>query len=119
MAMSEDDGDSIILGNKIDVPVLAPRQPRSSFFSFNTNPFSHLIGKGDQAKDSVVWYLITRMVRLSALVIVVLFVVDIYFNKGVNCLSILKETWSVFAPIITLSMGYLFGKKERGKSEDD
>ncbi|WP_202906976.1 hypothetical protein [Pseudomonas coronafaciens] len=117
--MSDDDGELTTPENKIDVPVLTRRQSRSSFFSFNANPFSHLIGKGDQAKDSVVWYLITRMVRLSALVVVVLFGVDIFYNKGTNCLSILKETWSVFAPIITLSMGYLFGKKERGKSDDE
>lgn len=104
--------------NKIEVPPSNEKfDKKSGIFSFNAAPFSNLIGKGDQAKDSVVWYLITRMVRLSAVVIFILFAVDIYYNKGVGCLGILKETWSVFAPIITLAMGYLFGKKERGRSE--
>lgn len=104
--------------NSIDVPPsTAQFDKKSSIFNFNATPFSNLIGKGDQAKDSVVWYLITRMVRLSAAVILVLFAVDIYYSKGANCLSILKETWSVFAPIVTLAMGYLFGKKERERSE--
>ncbi|WP_460418764.1 hypothetical protein [Pseudomonas sp. microsymbiont 2] len=105
-------------GNKIDVPPAgAGFERKSSIFNFSSVPFSNLIGKGDQAKDSVVWYLITRMVRLSAVVIFILFAVDIYYNKGEKCLDILKETWGVFAPIVTLAMGYLFGKKEREKSE--
>ncbi|WP_409321348.1 hypothetical protein [Pseudomonas monteilii] len=106
-----------LTGNKIDVPPSgAGFDKKSSIFNFGSAPFSNLIGKGDQAKDSVVWYLITRMVRLSALVILILFAVDIYHNKGVGCLDILKETWGVFAPIVTLAMGYLFGKKERENS---
>lgn len=87
-------------------------EARSSIFNFHT-PFANVIGKGDQAKDSVVWYLITRLVRISFFVIVVLFAVDIYKHDGANCISLLKDTWSVFAPIITLAMGYLFGKKEK------
>lgn len=86
-------------------------ESKSSIFNFNT-PFANVIGKGDQAKDSVVWYLITRLVRITFFVIFVLFAVDIYKHDGANCISLLKDTWSVFAPIITLAMGYLFGKKE-------
>ena len=105
--------------NKVEIIHLnGAAEKKSGIFNFNTTmPFSSLIGKGDQAKDSVVWYLITRLVRMSFAVIAVLFAVDIYYNKGVNCMSVLKDTWSVFAPIITLAMGYLFGKKERGKGE--
>lgn len=89
---------------------------KASIFNFNT-PFANLIGKGDQAKDSVVWYLITRLVRMSFLIILILFVVDICKNDGKNCVSLLKDVWSVFAPIITLAMGYLFGKKERSAGD--
>ena len=101
--------------NKIEVAETTAEK-KSGIFNFGSAPFANLIGKGDQAKDSVVWYLITRMVRLSAFVIFTLFAVDIYYSKGENCLDILKETWGVFAPIVTLAMGYLFGKKERESS---
>lgn len=102
--------------NTVSAPAYEKPKNKSSFFHFISSPFSDVIGKGDQAKDSVVWYLVTRMVRVSVLCIVILFAVDIWKNNGVNCLDILKQVWGVFAPIITLSMGYLFGKRERNEN---
>jgi len=53
------------------------------------------------------------MVRVSVLFILILFAIDVWKNDGKNCLDILKQVWAVFAPVITLAMGYLFGKRER------
>ncbi|MFV3406360.1 hypothetical protein ACNFIC_20775 [Pseudomonas sp. NY15463] len=107
-------------GNHVNAPDLSDKSEQPSRLRgwFNAQPFSNLIGKGDQAKDSVVWYLITRMVRWSAIFTLVLFGVDIYYNKGVNCLDLMKQCWGTFAPIITLAMGYLFGKRERAAKDE-
>ncbi|MOA15365.1 hypothetical protein D3C78_1355180 [compost metagenome] len=105
--------------NTVSAPFYGKPKSKSGFFNLVSSPFSDMIGKGDQAKDSVVWYLITRMVRISAFFITVLFAVDIWKNNGINCLDILKQVWGVFAPIITLSMGYLFGKRERSESSKE
>lgn len=102
--------------NTVSAPPQEKQRRRDGFYHFFAAPFADVIGKGDQAKDSVVWYLITRMVRVSVFFIVVLFAIDLWQNKGVNCMDILKQVWSVFAPVITLSMGYLFGKRERSES---
>ncbi len=33
-------------------------------------------------------------------------------------MNILKEAWNVFVPIITLAMGYLFGKQNKASSTE-
>lgn len=104
--------------NKINVPKASDlKENKRSILGSIVYPFSHLIGKGDEAKDSVVWYLITRLVRISLWLTLILFAVDIWYEKGKNCLEILKQVWSVFAPVITLALGYLFGKRERQNNE--
>lgn len=106
-------------GNKINtISASGDVKKKAGFFGYFTYPFSELIGKGDQAKDSVVWYLITRLVRISFFVMFVLLGVDIWYNKGVNCIQIIKDVWAVFVPVITLAMGYLFGKREKDNSEN-
>lgn len=77
----------------------------------NDRPYSDKIGKGEDAKSSVVWFVITFTLTLYGCVIAVMIIVDILNNKGVNILSNLKESWAVFTPIITLSLGYMFGKQ--------
>lgn len=114
-----DDNIDLSGGNEESVVKINMKQKaeaKASIFNFNA-PFANIIGRGDQAKDSVVWYLITRLVRMSFVIIMILFAVDIYKNNGENCISLLKDVWSVFAPIITLAMGYLFGKKERSSGD--
>lgn len=85
-------------------------------------PYSDKIGKGEDAKSSVVWFVITFTLTLYGCIIAAMIIVDILNNKGVNILSNLKESWAVFTPIITLSLGYMFGKqsettKENGKQD--
>lgn len=105
-------------GNKLSAPPPSDlNDKKSRFWNFNY-PYSDLIGKGDQAKDSVVWYLITSLVRLASFLIVALMAFDVYKFEGKNTLSILKEVWSVFVPVITLAMGYLFGKSEGQKDKE-
>lgn len=74
--------------------------------------YSDKIGTGDDAKSSVVWFVITFTLTLYACLIAVLVIVDIFNNKGVNILENIKESWAIFTPIITLSLGYMFGKVE-------
>lgn len=105
--------------NKVSVPLgIEQKSRRQSFYKFFTSPFSDVIGKGDEAKDSVVWYVITRVIRLASFVLLFLFGVDLYYHQGANCMSILKEAWNVFVPIITLAMGYLFGKQNRKENSE-
>lgn len=77
--------------------------------------YSDKIGTGDDAKSSVVWFVITFTLTLYACLVAVLVIIDIYNNNGVNVLNNIKESWAVFTPVITLSLGYMFGKAESSR----
>ncbi|WP_234006081.1 MULTISPECIES: hypothetical protein [Cronobacter] len=70
------------------------------------------IGKGDDAKNSVVWHVITYSLTIYSCIVASLLVIDVLRNGGASALNIVKDSWAVFTPIITLSLGYMFGKKE-------
>ncbi|WP_193315794.1 hypothetical protein, partial [Klebsiella pneumoniae] len=77
------------------------------------------IGKGDDAKNSVVWHVITYSLTIYSCIVAALLVIDVFSNGGQSALSIVKDSWAVFTPIITLSLGYMFGKKEDDSFKKD
>lgn len=81
-------------------------------------PYSDKIGKGDDAKSSVVWFVITFTLTLYGCVIAAMIIVDILKNGGVNILDNIKESWAVFTPVITLSLGYMFGKQSENPEQN-
>jgi hypothetical protein len=125
--MIKDDGDDHVdtievkpkTQNRVDTLEKVEKQNKRSWISsLMMSPFSAVIGKGDEAKDSVVWYVITRVLRLATAVLLFFFGVDLYYHQGQNLMNILKEAWNVFVPIITLAMGYLFGKQNKISNGD-
>jgi hypothetical protein len=67
------------------------------------------IGSGEHAQNSIVyrtilWSFIGGGVLSAASIVIAL-------NKGsATALGEIKDIWSIFAPLITLALGYLFGK---------
>ncbi|WP_311218938.1 hypothetical protein [Escherichia coli] len=70
------------------------------------------IGEGENAKNSIVWKIITYTLYMYSAIIFILCVYDLWNNNGQGCIDIIKETWSTFSPLLTLSLGYMFGKRE-------
>lgn len=71
------------------------------------------IGTGRNAKDSFIWMTITWSFYIASGLSILLFARS--FSVGAqdeNLLSSIVEVWSVFIPIITLALGYAFGKGE-------
>lgn len=74
------------------------------------------IGTGDDAKHSIIWTTIRWCFIIATGISTILFIFlgIAYFNKNINEINELKKfilaMWSVFTPIITLSLGYAFGK---------
>lgn len=67
------------------------------------------IGSGEHAQNSIVyrtilWSFIGGGLLSAAAVLVAL------MKGNASALSEVKDVWSIFAPLITLSLGYLFGK---------
>jgi len=85
--------------------------------SSRVEKYSDKIGTGEDAKSSVVWFVITFTLTLYACIISSMVIVDIFNNKGVNILNDVKESWAIFTPVITLSLGYMFGKAEVHKQD--
>lgn len=76
------------------------------------------IGKGDDAKNSVVWHVVTYSLTIYSCIVAALLVIDVMLTGGKNSLSVVKDSWATFTPIITLSLGYMFGKKENDQAEN-
>lgn len=78
---------------------------------------TNIIGEGDNAKHSIV-YLVLKWAFISATIITVLVVINYWFfrdceNKVPAITDDLKIVWEVVIPIITLTLGYEFGKLEK------
>lgn len=71
------------------------------------------IGTGKNAKDSFIWMTITWSFFIATGISTLLFFRS-FFNVAAEevLLDSIIRTWSVFVPIITLALGYAFGKGE-------
>ena len=72
------------------------------------------LGEGENAKNSIV-YLVIKYSFLSAAFLIILLVgINLIFNypgfKNNFFFDGIKNIWSIFAPFVTLALGYLFGK---------
>lgn len=91
----------------------------------DTRPATNLLGKisqtigtGENAKNSIVWMTITWSFCIAAGITFLLFISLwlAYYNKNIPEIAELKKhminMWSIFTPVITLALGYAFGKNE-------
>lgn len=74
------------------------------------------IGTGDDAKHSIIWTTIRWCFIIASIITAVLFIFlgVAYYQNNTSEINELKKfvitTWSIFTPIITLALGYAFGK---------
>lgn len=74
------------------------------------------IGTGEVAKDSII-YLVIRWSFISGTIITLILVVNNWIfrenEKVPDLTNDIKVTWSIVIPIITLALGYAFGKSKK------
>ncbi|MDD2782033.1 hypothetical protein [Sulfuricurvum sp.] len=70
------------------------------------------IGTGDNAKNSLVWITIQWSFIIGSFITLGIYLYAIYFQSEArnNLLEDIKSIWSIFIPLITLALGYTFGK---------
>lgn len=71
----------------------------------------------EDAKETVVWFIIKFTLTLCGCITAGIFFIDAIVNKesitsSKDVISDIKSLWETFFPIITLSLGYLFGKTQ-------
>ncbi|EPT5086550.1 hypothetical protein ACVUCS_003451 [Salmonella enterica subsp. enterica] len=77
------------------------------------------IGTGEQAKDSFVWLTLKYCFCMAFVFSVCLMLVYFHFSfdngepEKIDIISDLKDVWSIFTPMVTLALGYAFGKREK------
>lgn len=69
------------------------------------------IGTGDNAKNSIVWMTITWSFVVAGSLSLLLFSL-VVAEKDFKYVQEIKSVWSVFIPLITLALGYAFGKNK-------
>jgi len=69
------------------------------------------IGTGDNAKNSIVWMTITWSFVIASILSLLMFSLVVCY-KDFEYLEHIKTVWSIFVPIITLALGYAFGKSQ-------
>lgn len=71
------------------------------------------IGTGQVAKDSII-YLVIKWSFISATILTILLIINNWFfrenDKVPDLTEDIKITWTIVIPIITLALGYAFGK---------
>lgn len=77
---------------------------------------TNTIGTGEVAKDSII-YLVIKWSFISGTVITLILVINNWIfrenEKVPDLTNDIKITWSIVIPIITLALGYAFGKSKR------
>lgn len=69
------------------------------------------IGTGSNAKDSFIWLTITWSFYVASGITGLLFIKAFFIcvSSG-DLINDIKSIWALFVPIITLALGYAFGK---------
>lgn len=70
---------------------------------------SRIIGSGENAQNSIVYKTIAWSFLSGILFSAIVFGYIAYSGDG-NPVDSIKSVWSIFVPVITLSLGYIFGK---------
>lgn len=69
------------------------------------------IGTGSNAKDSFIWLTITWSFYVASGITALLFIKAFFICvNSDNLINEIKSIWALFVPIITLALGYAFGK---------
>jgi hypothetical protein len=70
---------------------------------------SKIIGSGENAQNSIVYKTIAWSFLSGVLFSAIIFAYIAYKGEG-DLVDSIKNIWSIFIPVITLSLGYIFGK---------
>jgi len=104
--VSGPEGDSIAADSAVKI---APPSEKTSVGESVVSKISKEIGTGEAAKDSFVYLTIRWSFLVGTLTSLAIFARS-FCDTSADLVDMVKTVWSVFMPIITLALGYAFGK---------
>ena len=108
----------VVISERPTVKIIDGNKQLNSGVESEVGVINKHIGTGDNAKDSFVWMTLRSCFWIAGLISLGLFLISSasFFINNIcsdNALvDNLKNVWSIFTPIITLALGYAFGKRE-------
>lgn len=86
-------------------------------FDDKTGSLSGSVGTGKHARTNIIWYIVSATFVIFSCIASAMIVMDIYGFDTKGLSENIKDVWSMFTPVITLSLGYLFGKQGNKKNK--
>lgn len=71
---------------------------------------SEIIGSGKHAQAAIVWQTIKWSFIAGGAFSIMFFVLSFFTEDRNLTIDHIKGVWSIFIPVITLALGYIFGK---------
>lgn len=86
-------------------------------------PFGEItrhIGSGDHARNTFIWMTLRYCFYLGGGSSLFILLIACFRHSELDSIAIaLKDIWSIFTPILTLALGYAFGKREKVIADRD
>jgi len=70
------------------------------------------IGSGRHAQASLAYYAIVYSFIIGLILSMLTYIMIVLLDPKTSFVESVKSIWAIFIPIITLSLGYIFGKKD-------
>jgi hypothetical protein len=70
------------------------------------------IGSGRHAQASLAYYAIVYSFLSGLILSLLIYIMIALLDPKTSFVESVKSIWAIFIPIITLSLGYIFGKKD-------
>jgi hypothetical protein len=100
--------------SELKTKLVAPQNIRADA---PTSAFAHMpgqitakIGSGVHAQESIVWLIIRYCFYFGGGITVLLAVLPFFRSSSTFQTDDIIKVWSIFGPLLSLALGYLFGK---------
>lgn len=98
------------MSNLINPPHIDADKSKNDFNRDVPGEIAKLIGSGKHAQAAIVWQTIKFSFLSASVFSVLIFLSSLFISTVKFEIQTLITIWSIFVPLITLSLGYLFGK---------
>lgn len=99
------------MSNKLEFPQQQTPQSRTSKFVEDLpGKITDIIGSGKHAQTAIVYKTIGWSFLAGSVFTLILFILAWSAGECETPIEDIKTIWSIFIPVITLALGYVFGK---------